>query len=300
MNIKNDNDYTGIKNNCLFVCECGNEYITTVQSILKSNRRNGCKKCQKRKKSNRRYALDNDVYMGRVNKLWGVDISILSDYNGGEKMIKCKCNSCDNIWETIARSITRGHGCPKCSHIRTVQSRLKTNDVFKSELLNVHNGRLCAKNDYVNSYTKINFICTVCGNEWLANPAMILRGRGCPKCNLSKGEILISEILNGLGVEYKEQFIIEGLKTDKGGTPRFDFALLKNGDLRMIIEFDGVHHYEPIKRFGGIKRLREQEEVDEFKNSYCSKNNIIMSRIKYTEIDKIDTTYIKRLISDIL
>jgi hypothetical protein len=75
------------------------------------------------------------------------------------------------------------------------------------------------------------------------NPNMILRGRGCPKCNFSKGELLISKILKSIGIKFEEQFIIKGLKTNKGGTPRFDFVIFENNILTKIIEYDGMEFY---------------------------------------------------------
>lgn len=297
LKIKNIERYKNMKSKLNFICECGHEYVSNLDSVLSSVRRNGCMKCQKRKKSKRKYSLSHKTYISRVNDVWGDDIQIMSKYINGDSKIKAKCNVCLFEWETSARIITRGHGCPKCGHDRTKASRVKSDEVFKSELSNIHRGRISTSDVYVNSYTKLEFNCVACSNVWLAQPAMILRGRGCPICNLSKGELLISEILEELCINYKEQFIIDGLKTDKGGTPRFDFAIFDEDDrLYMIIEFDGIHHYKPIKRYGGIKRLNEQMDVDMFKDSYCKSNDIIMARIPYTEFKKIDIGYMKSIL----
>jgi hypothetical protein len=279
-----------------FRCECGYEWCAVYRDILRSKRNNGCVKCQKRSKSERVYTLSNDVYLKRVNEYWEDKIEVLEEYKKGEDKIKVLCKVCDNIWNPTARSLLRGNGCPKCGHEKTKLSRIKSNEKYLEELKYVHDNRINLIDKYFNSNTKINFKCCLCDNTWLANPNMILRGRGCPKCNFSKGELLISKLLKDIGIKFKEQFIIKGLKTNKGGTPRFDFAIFENNVLTKIIEYDGILHFEPVNKFGGLKRFEEQKEVDDFKNKYCIKNNIKMIRIPYYEISKIDIEYLKNKI----
>ena len=60
----------------------------------------------------------------------------------------------------------------------------------------------------------------------------------------------------------------------------FDFYL---PELNMCIEYDGEHHYKPIKYWGGEEELKKIEKRDNIKNIYCSENNIDLMRIKYDE-----------------
>ena len=124
---------------------------------------------------------------------------------------------------------------------------------------------------------------------------MILR-RGCPKCNFSKGELLITKILKELNINFKDQHIFDGLKTNDNGTPIFDFVIFENDKIKQIIEYDGEQHFKPIKKWGGIKRFEKQQKIDKFKNDYCNDNGIEMIRIPYTELKKINNEYIKQLI----
>jgi hypothetical protein len=287
---KNDSSYL-----CFF-CECGHKWISTYRNVLRSSKDNGCIKCQKRKKSKRRYTLSNDDFIKRIKGYWGNKVEVLEEYKKGEDKIKVLCNVCDNIWNPIARSLLRGHGCPKCGHDKNRLSQLKSTEKYKEELKLIHNDRILLIDAYYNSNTKVNFKCCLCDNIWLANPNMILRGRGCPKCILSKGELIISEILKEMNIKYEEQFIIKDLKTDKGGTPRFDFAIFENNILTKIIEYDGILHFEAVNKFGGLKRLEEQKEVDNFKNKYCLENNIKMIRIPYTDMSIISIEYLKKKI----
>lgn len=56
---------------------------------------------------------------------------------------------------------------------------------------------------YVNSHTKLEFRCRVCGNDWFAVPQSLLNGRGCPKCAIS-------------GTSYMEQFLFYALEHKLG------------------------------------------------------------------------------------
>ena len=129
-------------------------------------------------------------------------------------------------------------------------------------------------------------------HEWTPVAGRLLR-RGCPKCNFSKGELLISKILKELNINFKEQYIFGGLKTEDNGTPKFDFVLFENDKIKQIIEYDGEQHFKIVKRWGGIKRFERQQKIDNFKNDYCKDNNIEMIRIPYTELKKINNEYIK-------
>ena len=57
-----------------------------------------------------------------------------------------------------------------------------TNDEFIKRLAET-NPTLIASEYYVNSQTKIEFICTVCETHWKTCPSVVLRGHGCPECS---------------------------------------------------------------------------------------------------------------------
>jgi len=71
---------------------------------------------------------------------------------------------------------------------------------------------------------------------------------------------------------------------------RFDYYI---PTLRLVIEYDGSHHYRIISRKGISKKQIEEEfyemiQRDEEKDKWCSKNNVNLLRIPYTvRISKI-------------
>jgi hypothetical protein len=66
-------------------------------------------------------------------------------------------------------------------------------------------------------------------------------------------------------------------------------------EFNIIVEFDGIQHYEPIDFFGGKESFIKQVRNDEIKNEYCLKNNIKLLRIPYWEFRNIESILSKEL-----
>ena len=123
--------------------------------------------------------------------------------------------------------------------------------------------------------------CQKCKNEWKAQVnSRAGRSSGCPVCNESKGERLVSQILDKLNVRYKREY-----KFSELGHKRFDFALFKKYKRKpyAIIEYHGKQHYEVVN-FSKNK----QKNIDKFKrtikNDEIKKQFISSLNIKYLEI----------------
>lgn len=75
----------------------------------------------------------------------------------------------------------------------------------------------------------------------------------------SRGEIKIYEILTMAGLPFEEEYIFPDLLSSSGRPLRFDFAVLDdNGEVDFLIEYQGIQHYQPKSKFGGISGLRKQ------------------------------------------
>ena len=109
----------------------------------------------------------------------------------------------------------------------------------------------------------------------------------------SRGEIKIEEILQESGLNIKEEYIFSDLVSSSGRPLRFDFAILDdNNELDFLIEFQGIQHYEPKSKFGGISGLRKQQYNDMKKREYCAKHNIPLVIIPYWDEGRLDYDYI--------
>ena len=132
-----------------------------------------------------------------------------------------------------------------------------------------------------------------CGKEYNVRPGSFLRGSRCPYCHVSRGERAIRDFLNLHSIEFKQEF------SDKDcvhvGRLKFDFAIFKNDKLELLIEFDGIQHFEPVDTFGGEEEFKETQIRDNIKNEFCKKNNIPLLRIPYWELENIDNIVCSKL-----
>ena len=85
----------------------------------------------------------------------------------------------------------------------------------------------------------------------------------------SRGEIKIEDILRFNGLSFVEEYSFDDLLSFNHRPLRFDFAVFDdNGDLDFLIEFQGIQHYEPKSKFGGLAGLRKQQYYDMKKREY--------------------------------
>ena len=56
----------------------------------------------------------------------------------------------------------------------------------------------------------------------------------------------------------------------------------------LVIEFDGIQHFEPIEFFGGQEGFEKRQQKDREKNEYCKNNNIDILRIPYWDFNNIE------------
>ena len=109
----------------------------------------------------------------------------------------------------------------------------------------------------------------------------------------SRGEMKIEDILKVAGLNFKEEYSFPDLVSTNGRPLRFDFAVFDDaGDLDFLIEYQGIQHYEPKSKFGGISGLRKQQFNDMLKREYCQRHNINLIAIPYWDEGRVDYDYI--------
>ena len=94
-----------------------------------------------------------------------------------------KCSTCKSEWRSaVADRTTGGKGCSNCAKVKMSKLFKKKHEVFVEELGSV-NPNLEPLEEYKTTHENILIRCKVCGHEWPAAPANLLRGRDCPKCS---------------------------------------------------------------------------------------------------------------------
>lgn len=109
----------------------------------------------------------------------------------------------------------------------------------------------------------------------------------------SRGEIKIHEVLRDADLDFKEEYSFPDLLSPGGNPLRFDFCVFDDaGDIDFLIEYQGIQHYEPKSKFGGIAGLRKQQMNDMKKREYCRDHGINLVLIPYWEEERINYNYI--------
>lgn len=112
----------------------------------------------------------------------------------------------------------------------------------------------------------------------------------------SRAEIKIEEILNETDLYFVEEYSFPDLVSTNGRPLRFDFAVFDDdNELDFLIEYQGIQHYEPKSKFGGVSGLRRQQFNDMRKREYCVEHNIKLIIIPYWDEYLVDYDYIMNL-----
>lgn len=246
----------------------------------------GCSYCSGRGKTN------EDIIPLIKNK----DVELISQYQGNEKPIKCKCNECGNEWVTLPKVlITNGSGCPRCGKEKAAKSEAKTKEQFIKDLKDV-NPFIEVIGEYINTHTKIECKCKIDGTVWFAYPANLLNcSAGCPCCNMSVGERKLLEVLTKLNINFIPQHTIKDCKFILN--LKFDAFDINNN---IAFEYNGEQHYHPIDFAGRGKEWAEQEfektiKRDNAKIEYCKNNNIPIIIIPYWERNNMENYILEKL-----
>ena len=231
----------------------------------------------KSRKSHEQFIKEMNVYHP--------DIKIIGLYEGNNKPIECECLIDGYCWSPTPHNLLGKNktGCPICGNLKNKQSITKSHNDFIKELQNI-NDNIIVLGEYINSKEGILCKCKECDYEWSPIPDNLLsKHSGCPKCNLSKGELAIAKYLDNNNIDFDTQYIFDDCKC-KEGLP-FDFYLPQ---YNYCIEFDGEQHYKSIRYWGGLEGFIERKIRDTIKNYYCQQNNIKLIRIPYWDFDNIE------------
>jgi len=266
-----------IKFQCL---KCGYIWDATPANIKNGT---GCPKCAKENIGKKQFEEAKEKFNNLIPELEERGIIPLEEYKGNRIPIKFKCLKCGYIWKTLPISIKRGHGCPECAKAYTKKLFEEAKEKFNNLIPELEEKGIIPLEEYKGSKNFIKFQCLKCGHIWEAKPDKIKNGSGCPKCAYSKGEDILSRIFNKLNIKYIPQYSFDDLKIK--GKLRFDFYLSNNN---ILIEFDGIQHFEKVKYFNDKKGLEKTQLSDKLKEEYCKQNNIPLIRISYKDFNKLE------------
>jgi hypothetical protein len=279
--------YVNARSDVTVICLKHGNFSQNAHVHLKGH---GCPKCAN-EFVGKLFATNTTEFINAANKIHNnkYDYSKIVYKNKNEKItIICKIHG---AFSQTPNNHLHCHGCPKCSFENTAKLKSMKFSEFYSKSCNVHKNKYRYSNEnFKNRNSKISIECKSHGIfVQLANDH--LNGSGCPKCNLSKGEIKIETWLEENNILFIPQHKFDDCKNPKTNYKlKFDFYLPKNN---IVIEYDGFQHFNRW----GFNNIEDIQFRDNIKNEYCRNKNMKLIRIPYTEIKNINGILVKEILN---
>lgn len=256
------NNRTAIPHKCLI------HNVTWDAQPVSVLRGAGCYECGT-EKLKAQLSKTNEQYIKEL-ELVNSNIVAVEEYQGANTAILHKCLMDGYEWNAQPSNTLSGKGCPMCAG-----NKKKTHEDYVNEL-SIVNPNIEPVEEYIGANKPILHRCLIDGYEWNPTPSDALQGKGCPKCNASKGEREIGLWLDKHNLIYETQYRFEDCRDNK--PLPFDFYL---PDKNTAIEYDGEQHYRSVDYFGGQEAFEKTIKHDKIKNEYCKNNGISLLRIPY-------------------
>lgn len=177
-----------------------------------------------------------------------------------------------------------GDGCPICGAKAMGDKQKLTTEEFIEKACKVHSDLYTYEHvDYKDRYTKVTITCPKHG-VFDQVSSYHLQGNGCQKCSNSKGERIIEDYLEIYGISFESQKTFKECKSIRRLS--FDFYL---PDHNLLIEYQGIQHYKPIKYFGGESQFKKQKKHDQIKRTFAKNNGFKLIEISYKDFKSIPT-----------
>ena len=250
-------EYVNAKTKVCIICPEHGEFWQTPSDHLSGR---GCRYCANNIKRSA------EEFIGKAREIHGekYDYSKVQYINNSTKVCII-CPQHGEFWQ-VPSSHLSGMGCKKCADKMNSIKR-RSNSIVFAEKSNIIYGN---KYDYSNVIylTAKDKVCIVCpkhGVFW-QTPDSHIAGHSCPKCNASKLEDEVRNILSENNIGFEEQKKFEWL-----GKQSLDFYL---PDYHIAIECQGIQHFKPNEHFGGDDGFNNTTERDKHKKELCEENNI--------------------------
>jgi hypothetical protein len=180
-------------------------------------------------------------------------------------------------------------------HIKAIHNQIKNFECDNCNYKCSDNSNLQRHIKQLHTKIKI-FVCNIegCNMKFVTNSDLQRHLKLCTgDRNISGGEFQVIKCLEELGlyedIDYIHDSTFSELTNYCNRRLRFDFRLIHH---KIIIEFDGKQHFEPLS-FGSIseeqssKNFKDIQVTDALKNEFCKKYNYKMIRISYKQFPEI-------------
>lgn len=230
-----------------------------------------------------------DVSCGSNKKVWWIHPYDVPDDFHVESL---RGKHFDFEWVTSIYNFSKSNGCPYLSG-QAVWSSFNDLQTVNSELAAqwhpTKNGDLKPMQVTANSNRKVWWLYPYddpnTGKhstfEWQATIYNRNNGAGCPYLTMYKGEEYIKQYLQENNTVYYAQQKFSNLFGINNGKLSYDFSIPDAKYGFILIEYNGLQHYESCEFFGGEEQFKKQQEHDRRKREYAKQHGYKLITIKY-------------------
>ena len=261
---------------------CNTTYLVKPKGFLDGNR---CPHCRNKLRGAK--PKTQEQFAEEVANLTDNEYIVVGEYTGATNKVAIQHRICGNSWKVSPNSfLSRGTRCPTCVRDMTAQEQRYSTEQFIQRLEERFPKEYTVLSEYMGSKKKVLVRHNRCGNEWEIKASHLLHQNMCPRCKSSKGEALIRKYLTNIGLDFTEQQTFPSLELKKSLS--YDFYIPSQ---QLLIEYQGIQHYEPIAHFGGTKRFELQQESDKRKRKYASEHGLRLVEVPYSldTLEKVST-----------
>ena len=266
--------------------------------------RKGCPICARAQAAKKRADIRACGYIKQIETEYNV--TALTEYKGPREPMTWQCNVCGAIIERPVENILwrtdygggMQHDCfeahkrlARVLKIRVHQLEIAARENERKARMEAEIKDLCAKYE-ANGYRIIKVYDDMqrvvlqhieCGRKFTTDKKRMKNGYGCTKCaerGLSFGAQQIRTYLEAHGFTYKREVCFDTCRIDN--PLPFDFIVCDSkGRPTHAIEFDGEHHYKPIKYLGGVEKVAKVQAADKIKADWCRRKGLPFLVIRY-------------------
>lgn len=284
---KNDKDINtisgGSKHKVWWLGKCGHEYQMRVESRTNKNK-SGCPYCNRKKISNVLSATNPNL-IEEWHPIKNGKLQIINLTAGSHKRMWW-LGKCGHEWQATVCNRSknkRPSGCPFCAG-KVLCDQTSLTITYPQIAMEWHPDKNNVSPSKVHYGTwKKYWWLGKCGHEWYASVHTRTRrmATGCPWCYRSRGEERISQVLDNLGLEYKQQVRFDTCRDKRPLV--FDFQVGNN----VLIEYQGRQHFEPMSYKDSMGMFANVIKRDQIKRDWCPKNGFKLVEIPYTQYKDI-------------
>ena len=281
------NQYINCKIKTIITCPIHGDFPQTPSDHLSGC---GCPRCGK-EKIIAASKYDQETFISKARKVHGDKYDYSNtNYISSKFNVSINCRIHGDFFQRPNAHVSSGQGCPKCGAIKVGSYSQSNKEDFVLKAKQVHGDKYNYDEViYIRSHLKVKIGCPEHGCFEQTPNNHLSKKAGCPVCNSSKGELRISEIL----IKHKIKFVREYRIPNINVRFEYDFYL---PDYNLLIEFQGIQHYESIEYFGGEENLRYVKRNDIFKKALAREVKIKLIEFSYVQLKHLTEKEFEKMV----